>query len=107
MRISDWSSDVCSSDLALQLRLKFTCRRHPQNARRDDQGEMDLRASTSAAQGRTGPRSFRRPLLGWLTSTCIDDNDSIRSEERIVGKESCSQCRHRGWLDHNKKKNTN
>src|SRR3546814_3062511 len=39
---------------------------------------MDLRASTSAAQGRTGPRSFRRPLLGWITSTCIDDNDRIR-----------------------------
>src|SRR3546814_13570747 len=94
---------------------------------------MDLRASTSAAQGRTGPRSFRRPLLGWITSTCIDDNDRIRfpssppsqssgaekkesggrrhkracqlrSEERRVGKEWVSRCRSRWSPDHEKKK---
>src|SRR3546814_3906998 len=84
------------------LRLKFTCRRHPQNARRDDQGEMDLRASTSAAQGRTGPRSFRRPLLGWITSTCIDDNDRIRFPSSPPSQSSGAEKKESGGRRHNR-----
>src|SRR3546814_4126952 len=82
--------------------LKFTCRRHPQKARRDDQGEMDLRASTSAAQGRTGPRSFRRPLLGWITSTCIDDNDRIRFPSSPPSQSSGAEKKESGGRRHNR-----
>src|SRR3546814_9609746 len=56
MRISDWSSDVCSSDL-LHLRLKRAHRRHGgelllrdrEHQRTDDDGEQDDRDSEIAA----------------------------------------------------------
>src|SRR3546814_941144 len=66
MRISDWSSDVCSSDLARFLR------------------DQDRRA----ARLRPGPqgRNGRDEGAG---------GDDLRSEERRVGKECVSTCRSR------------
>src|SRR3546814_1190833 len=71
MRISDWSSDVCSSDL------------FGQNAVRD-QCDHVSDFSERAALGRRLPRS-EGTLLG----------DPCRSEERRVGKECVSTCRSR------------
>src|SRR3546814_2604765 len=65
MRISDWSSDVCSSD----LRLPWRC------------GRCDRRYRLS--RSRTGQRQARP------ASSCD------RSEERRVGKECVSTCRSR------------
>src|SRR3546814_2170285 len=98
MRISDWSSDVCSSDLlrgrqdAAALRLK-------------QEGELfshywTPRAFSSAssliwsgvvADGAGG-------ALGWrgVTTSPV----SSRSEERRVGKECVSTCRSRWWPYH-------
>src|SRR3546814_17925951 len=77
MRISDWSSDVCSSDLAGQ--------RHP--------GFEQL------------PPSAQLPLLARLSSLPIASIELAmrplpqqrlsRSEERRVGKECVSTCRSR------------
>src|SRR3546814_4254955 len=65
MRISDWSSDVCSSD----LKYKFY-----------------LRNPISGTTCRNHSRSYRiLPLCVSLT----------RSEERRVGKECVSTCRYR------------
>src|SRR3546814_3697595 len=68
MRISDWSSDVCSSDLigALSGQNKFSVR---------SQGRLWRRALVGQ---RTRPRAVLR-----------------RSEERRVGKECVSTCRSR------------
>src|SRR3546814_7981031 len=75
MRISDWSSDVCSSDLiALSYRpfpVRRTPRRHPP--------AFAYRLSSSAAVLPTQP-----PL-----------SPHTRSEERRVGKECVSTCRSR------------
>src|SRR3546814_4203150 len=79
MRISDWSSDVCSSDLrrrrsmndcdyVARIRTDTTCRKQVQIARHLFQRPVDL----------AGRRSF------------VD-----RSEERRVGKECVSTCRSR------------
>src|SRR3546814_20730595 len=89
MRISDWSSDVCSSDL--------------RPARRQTIREL-LRASVAKTRalhplqsGCSGCRAT--PLL-------IPSPARPRSEERRVGKECVSTCRSRWSPYHLKKKNT-
>src|SRR3546814_6806405 len=69
MRISDWSSDVCSSDLPPAL-----------GAQVPDGGERDLQLPDRPV---VGHRSLRYRLL------------PARSEERRVGKECVSTCRSR------------
>src|SRR3546814_4523280 len=88
MRISDWSSDVCSSDLS---------------------------ADTASMFGRTGPgrgscnaamvrlrvmAALCRKLLARAMEAAAADDDSARSEERRVGKECVSTCRSRWSPDH-------
>src|SRR3546814_6482491 len=79
MRISDWSSDVCSSDLFFVAGL----------SRRDDR-DLDL--------GRTGwqarlPRPRRRARQDYLHQRLC--GDGMSSEERRVGTECVSTCRSR------------
>src|SRR3546814_13063915 len=88
MRISDWSSDVCSSDLGVQL-LSMT----RLSARK--------RMNQSIADGfciasRLAAFSKGTPLKSLRTGT--------RSEERRVGKECVSTCRSR-WSPYHEKKN--
>src|SRR3546814_4403592 len=73
MRISDWSSDVCSSDL-LGGRDRRRC-----HVRRD--------ADSSRKADRRGGSRRHRPAGG--------DGARRRSEERRVGKECVSTCRSR------------
>src|SRR3546814_6902871 len=72
MRISDWSSDVCSSDLLHRLR---DCR--------------DMGGRRSAATAENVDQPLFRPFL--------DEAGGLvrRSEERRVGKECVSTCRSR------------
>src|SRR3546814_13581664 len=91
MRISDWSSDVCSSDL----------------------GKTD-RARTAPAPisqdtfvSKPCVNSVRRRRLS-VSNDCQEDCvicSFTRSEERRVGKECVSQCRARWSPDHEKKQN--
>src|SRR3546814_15636253 len=93
MRISDWSSDVCSSDLgngyimARNARLRLlhvgatdqTCARSRQQVDPPEQGGTGLRRVRRKAATIVG--HVRRALA--------------RSEERRVGKEGVSTCRSR------------
>src|SRR3546814_16489176 len=95
MRISDWSSDVCSSDLLslfhplpLRLQLRITA---PFARTKSQWGAMTLQKSRmERVASRIACRSFS------LTA--------CRSEERRVGKECVSTCRSRWSPDHYKKK---
>src|SRR3546814_20532352 len=110
MRISDWSSDVCSSDLVAEA--VFDVLRH-------------LRRYRQYAESGTGPAARRLAILGlasvfdksvlntglseieqqWLAhvqgisieslSRAVRDSLPDRSEERRVGKECVSTCRSR------------
>src|SRR3546814_11073904 len=96
MRISDWSSDVCSSDLILRLAL-------PQHlARAALVGSGDMRAESD--------RLALQPVADALVQpgerAAADEQDvggvdlpvlllGLRSEERRVGKECVSTCRSR------------
>src|SRR3546814_12400412 len=98
MRISDWSSDVCSSDL---LRLQL--------ARLLDWG--DAHATFDAAvkdlpPELRGERPAGSPHSPWelLEHLRVTQRDILRSEERRVGKECVSTCRSR-WSPYHYKKN--
>src|SRR3546814_7190028 len=98
VRISDWSSDVCSSDL-------FARKQPPPRARtggdaRAARGEGRRaadRASQRAARGCRHPGSSRCGAAGYLAIA------GGRSEERRVGTECVSPCRSR-WSPHHSKK---
>src|SRR3546814_4251302 len=78
MRISDWSSDVCSSDLP----------RGGDRGARQLPAQLDRRRgarSRRSPQGRPQDDEFRRRQF----------EQGQRSEERRVGKECVSTCRSR------------
>src|SRR3546814_14167732 len=96
MRISDWSSDVCSSDLFDQTLLREALANEHQLALKGTVSEADYRA-IQALESRLPALSAG--LLNWPRT--LPDGEWIarpeRSEERRVGKECVSTCRSR-WL---------
>src|SRR3546814_15142664 len=106
MRISDWSSDVCSSDLwATWLAIAvFYC-----IARWYWSG--DYRLSMNVLMG-AAPwlLAVSVPYVIWLDRRLIEPRDAShafgqRSEERRVGKACVSTCRSR-WSPYPSKKHT-
>src|SRR3546814_7694132 len=89
MRISDWSSDVCSSDLPLPADFRET---HRERARARFMEGFDAVPGAAAfldeldAMPRAIASSSRAEYIGWALG---------RSEERRVGKECVSTCRSR------------
>src|SRR3546814_20494792 len=97
MRISDWSSYVCSSDLSERfLKLSAPVPQHGQRARQPvaEIRHPGSRRGTVASQG--APHGSQQ--FGGLH---IRRN---RSEERRVGKECVCTCRSRWSPDHEKTK---
>src|SRR3546814_20596564 len=96
VRISDWSSDVCSSDLFL-ARFgaigKIGVRRGFVEVQRFDL--VGAHADQSFAETKTGDvhRLLLQPALRCRSSVSLP-----RSEERRVGKECVSTCRSRWSL---------
>src|SRR3546814_15343361 len=98
MRISDWSSDVCSSDLHARRIISYPVRRvlvGPDIGA----GEAALRAMALQAGNGGG-------LPPIVEAHAVDDGAIFhqRSEERRVGKECVSTCRSR-WSPYHSKKN--
>src|SRR3546814_13936269 len=101
MRISDWSSDVCSSDLILDRRVEIT-------------GPVDRKMIINALN--SGAYVFMADFEDASTPSwenmidgqfnLRDDNKGSidRSEERRVGKECVSTCRSRWEQNPSKKK---
>src|SRR3546814_13660304 len=87
MRISDWSSDVCSSDLV-----------------RIQGDEIAVRARLRKTEIYSG-HADHDELLAWLRDRLpVRRGLILRSEERRVGKECVSTCRSRWSPYHEKKK---
>src|SRR3546814_6847159 len=78
MRISDWSSDVCSSDLCIRRSRCTDSLRHSIADRTQEFGKLVVQ-------------------IGCTDGSIISEE---RSEERRVGKESVSTCRSR-WSPYN------
>src|SRR3546814_17979481 len=102
MRISDWSSDVCSSDLNTILQLEAV-------EQRDRLARGALRA-VELAEACLEQIEKREPEVGaWSyldgdhamqQAKALDDHRAKRSEERRVGEECVSTCRSR-WSAYN------
>src|SRR3546814_1741544 len=88
MRISDWSSDVCSSDLVeLVKALAPKQRQRGDIVKRESQiGEKQLPPAVLVSQRQ---ERLAQPLVGGGIKI------AKRSEERRVGKECVSTCRSR------------
>src|SRR3546814_13342529 len=108
MPISDWSSDVCSSDLPGDpgvSPVEHGARWRPDHAAQSRHSANHHDPSQSAGPRTGDPRPDTRAMarkgkLTWPTSSLVS-----RSEERRVGKECVSTCRSR-WSPYHKKKNT-
>src|SRR3546814_2131909 len=91
MRISDWSSDVCSSDLGGKL--------HRLAAGRSAQVQHSLaRPCPKQARRKGGGQILHPPSALIITRQLFDtpaERHAHRSEERRVGKECVSTCRSR------------
>src|SRR3546814_19360548 len=100
MRISDWSSDVCSSDLDAHELLDYA----PEMAwlKPRVSGRSPWTVALSIAT--TGPRAANAGAAGTdvqpptrlrLQSNLVGTRLTLRSAERRVGKECVSHCRTR------------
>src|SRR3546814_17239141 len=108
MRISDWSSDVCSSDLAIvveQHRIAeaalleaYEVARHQRLQRRCGTATAHLELAHVADVEE--PRGLTRPQVLGHDAFVLDGHRVARSEERRVGKECVSTCRYR-WSPYN------
>src|SRR3546814_12916937 len=97
MRISDWSSDVCSSDL---------CRKRGASAARRSAAASDAQDRAGGVGGGIGEQPEHRlgDLLRLRRTADRHGGRNLvetvrhagRSEERRVGKECVSTCRSRG-----------
>src|SRR3546814_18408532 len=104
MRISDWSSDVCSSDLGQAIEIG------------EQVGRLRLlRALGRGAAAQVGDDRLRVQLLLDVDGDGIDDErtfilrvlaapDELRSAERRAGKECVRTCISRWSSYHNKQK---
>src|SRR3546814_16332407 len=99
MRISDWSSDVCSSDLSPFVRARGVF-----SHRRSHRCGAESAINISLSGGAGGPprlmyvagRISDRDIAAIRERTRIEDIvGEYRSEERRVGKEGVSTCRSR------------
>src|SRR3546814_2880355 len=83
MRISDWSADVCSSDLLERAERVPQLRFHLLGLRREEfEADADVAGKVGEERRRRGAARLRQRV-------------QIRSEERRVGKECVSTCRSR------------
>src|SRR3546814_12342920 len=96
MRISDWSSDVCSSDLVGERprqRGERLLRRDAEDAQNEGAANIPLRLVVLVEAGDLLHR--RAYVLRVEGQVQVAGRNEARSEERRVGKECVSTCRSR------------
>src|SRR3546814_16691061 len=89
MRISDWSSDVCSSDLAAGE--IFAAHAHAQ---------LGMPMSRNLGPSVAAERFMAQADA--VEASLVQHAAARRSEERRVGEKCVSTCRYRWWTDHTK-----
>src|SRR3546814_20229674 len=105
MRISDWSSDVCSSDLIARRRPRAVVDpRHLVDLDQDDAGVGIVARVQDFELVGTGGKGFGQAIHRAFLAGFPCQARAFRSEERRVGKESVSTCRSRWSPYHYKNK---
>src|SRR3546814_1055721 len=94
MRISDWSSDVCSSDLTIVL-IRAAALHAWERGRPEDEHSLLLREALADLSGPPPQTIFKKIPSTWKRQDWKGTTKFFRSEERRVGKECVSTCRSR------------
>src|SRR3546814_16951707 len=93
MRISDWSSDVCSSDLfaisAEKAVIRGSCGRSTVSLRRNRRNRIDLAGGKAPA---TDPTTRRSRLLLSSTSSAVGSSALADWVKRILAPEYSTWC---------------
>src|SRR3546814_14025868 len=104
MRISDWSSDVCSSDLGdteIFGDMALVNELHKPDIAFVPIGDRFTMGAESAALACNRYFDFKKILpIHHSTFPLLTGTPAARSEERRVGKECVSTCRYRWSPDH-------
>src|SRR3546814_15286171 len=109
MRISDWSSDVCSSDLIqyhqddklLLVAYDLPC----PDTLPTLKSVKFIKSTGEMKESHISDREKRANFEAVAYQVCLRTIHELRSEERRVGKECVSTCRSRWSPYHYKKKN--
>src|SRR3546814_13289687 len=102
MRISDWSSDVCSSDLSPSQAGQAPCGALKLNRR----GSISAMVKPETGQANFSEKTMRfsgiAALLRLHPTRCLSQlvSSAVRAEERRVGTECVSEGRSRWWPNH-------
>src|SRR3546814_10970961 len=108
MRISDWSSDVCSSDLNAGVGYLFGPLVEATQEMWDTVLNVNLRGAFFATKHAVRQMLTQEVQEGWGRGRIVSIGSRgsksgtalTRSEERRVGKGCVSPCRSRGWRCH-------
>src|SRR3546814_16860422 len=102
MRISDWSSDVCASDLNLAYLVCRYCVVSIEYQGVSMSRQAFICDAIRTPFGRYGGAlsSVRADDLAAVPLRALVERNPGRSEERRVGKECVSPCRYRWWPYH-------
>src|SRR3546814_12795425 len=114
MRLSDWSSDLCSSDLDekrqrlighfdMIIELVELARHLVHAAAEGCLDPLRVIRCQNRLEGGFEDQPLRHPPPPSMTGKVV--GELSRSEERRVGKECVSTCRSRWWPYHKKTKN--
>src|SRR3546814_18259189 len=102
MRISDWSSDVCSSDLPVPDQVSMGTK-YSGILFEEDTVVIEITISEDIDCG-NGDKlcimSANKTIVGQVMDKVPTTQSGYRSEERRVGKECVSTCRSRWTTDH-------
>src|SRR3546814_12078978 len=107
LRMSDWSSDVCSSDLGRRRGQRLGRRNLARRRGEGGVARIDLRRVDQclAVEAQSPPLARLGPEARRLVDRVVDTAEA-RSEERRVGKERVSTGRS-PWTPHNLKQKNN
>src|SRR3546814_20156004 len=102
MRISDWSSDVCSSDLVKEIKLRPNIDEHDYDVKMRAVHRFLDEGDKVKVTMRFRGREMVHQEIGLKVLERVRDEleerakvEQMRSEERRVGKECVSTCRSR------------
>src|SRR3546814_3090324 len=116
MRISDWSSDVCSSDLMARDELhspvvghvhRLVARKEHADSRKDQEGREQIEHPIGMVQQRSAARDHQSAMTRTVPASSARETTGIRSEEHTSELQSLMRISYAVFCLKKKKKHIN